>query len=188
MKDQYLINMRFAEELLRFLQWETPLLFGFETRWDPKLAILEFGKQINVSLFREEIGWSVFYIINENVDDIVACYEEFLNEMHAPTDDIDNANFTRCALKIAPLFFPEGYNHGAFLGYCALVMGVAYNFLLLKPNCIPQLACQVIGLVLFMHQMTGEFYEEGGWEGFLDVSLDFNKCMEDLQKKRERKH
>ncbi|KAF8787080.1 hypothetical protein HNY73_008711 [Argiope bruennichi] len=179
MKDQYLINLQFVEEILEFVCLNLPLLYEYKELWYPKFEILDLANKTDVLMFHDDVGCSVLHIIDKNMEDIEDCFYEFLHDMRAsaPMNEVDDAYFTKSALNIAPFFFSKGYSHESFLAFCAMVMGVAHNFLLLEQNRIPQRACHVIGLVLFMHQMTGEFYKKGGWKGFRDVCSNFNECQ-----------
>ncbi|GBM03477.1 hypothetical protein AVEN_95380-1 [Araneus ventricosus] len=141
-------------------QWENPYTYIF-------------GEDCPKSQFDADIGKAVFTIWKKNEEDFETCYIELrkggINDKEA---------FSKCAVSAADSYFSKGYGPGSFLGYCAIVLGVATFYYEYPPNGVPETAVEVIALVLFAHQLTGQFYKHDGWDGLRKTSRLFNAVSE----------
>ncbi|GBL60040.1 hypothetical protein AVEN_20445-1 [Araneus ventricosus] len=81
----------------------------------------------------------------------------------------DKVAFSKYALMEANECFTQGYTHEHFRAYCVQVLGISGMYYYPSLSDIVDCASEVIAVVLFSHQMTGEFYRLGGWSGLTEV-------------------
>ncbi|CAL1281238.1 unnamed protein product [Larinioides sclopetarius] len=167
--DDYLVNLSFAGNLLKYLfrklhfPWKNPYIYIF-------------GKDCPKSRFDENIGDAVNTIWKKNAEDFEACYIELKKKGVK-----DKEAFSKYAMNAADSYFSKGYSPGSFLGYCAIVLGVATFYYEFPQNGVPETSVEVIALVLFAHQLTGQFYKHDGWDGLTKTSLLFNAVQNKCQ-------
>ncbi|KAF8787081.1 hypothetical protein HNY73_008712 [Argiope bruennichi] len=180
--DDYLRNTLFASELLEFLFQQISI------PWEaPHASILEDDLY---TTFDNEIAVAVYTIWTKNFRDVLDCYYELdkkdkdIKENEAVQKYEEDASYKKAyrfghyAISAADSYFSKGYSPGSFLGYCAIVLGVATYYFRYPSNQVPEMAAEVVALVLLAHQLTGQFYKHNGWEGLHEISYLFNRLPE----------
>ncbi|GFW06860.1 uncharacterized protein TNCV_3289591 [Trichonephila clavipes] len=160
-----IINLLFTEDLVRCVLTYRGL------GWNSELELYKLRSEIQKSPFKSEVAEAVIYIWEKCDIPICGCYRE-LKEMSA----LERNQFGYYALKSAHLYFENGYSHGAFLGYCTILIGVGY--LNITSKGVLECVCEILALVLTAYQMTGEFDRYCGWDGLLRVSKTFLESVE----------
>ncbi|KAF8787079.1 hypothetical protein HNY73_008710 [Argiope bruennichi] len=182
MEDEYIVDMLIVEDILKFLylkytksehlKWKPE--FTFRTFANGRMKMQRWYEELGFPQYDQTVGLAVKNIMDMKKNYIIQMYKEFLE-----LDVVNGIEFANHALRASPIFFPEGYNNGGFLGYCAAVMGVALCYLRNPPNDVLQYACGVVAQVLFSHQITDQFYEKGAWLGLYSTSKNFNELVAD---------
>ncbi|GBM03480.1 hypothetical protein AVEN_95382-1 [Araneus ventricosus] len=182
MEGEYMVGMLIAEDIMKFLYSESAKSENLE--WEPEwtFSTIVTGR-MKMKWWYEELGFPEYdKVVGLAVRNLIKMKENLIKEIYDEFLDmfvLTGTDFASHALSASPIFFPEGYNNGRFLGYCAMVMGVALRYLSLPPSDIPRTACGVVSHVLFSHLLTGQFYEKGAWLGLYSTSKNFNECVAD---------
>ncbi|GBM03484.1 hypothetical protein AVEN_95384-1 [Araneus ventricosus] len=155
----YLRNTLFVEDLLEFL-------FNLEG--------IPYKAKEGVHHFKHELGKSPFDpVIGKAVDKLSEVFHKQLKESYYMLMEKgikDKVAFSKYALIEANECFTEGYTHEHFLAYCVQVLGIPGMYYYPSSSDIVDSASQVVALVLFSYQMTGEFYRLGGWSSLTEVA------------------
>lgn len=154
-----IVNLLFTEDLVKFI------LKHHGIDWNSEIGLENFRNENRKSPFQNEMALGVVFIWEKCNIHIVDCFKEL---QAIPV--LERKQFGYYALKAAHLYFENGYSHGSFLGYCAMLIGVVYNYHPLPSNDIPGCASEILALVLTAFQLTGEFNRCGGWDGLFQVS------------------
>ncbi|GFQ67789.1 uncharacterized protein TNCT_267461 [Trichonephila clavata] len=133
--------------------------------WVPENETQFLRDELGESPFKHEFGIAIAFITENVIEDIKQCCMNLRSMAVAERDE-----FGRYVVDAAHLYFEDGYSPEAYLGYCGLIAGLALFFYSFSPNGIPECACEVLALVLTSHQLTGEFYKYGGWEGLFTIA------------------
>ncbi|GFS30632.1 uncharacterized protein TNIN_355441 [Trichonephila inaurata madagascariensis] len=156
--------MLFAEDVIR------SYLVIRRIDWVPENEIQFLRDELKESPFKHEFGIAIAFIMESLETDVRQCHWNLQNK------GVDERNeFGRYAVDAAHIYFEDGYSPEAYLGYCALMAGLAFSFYSFPPNGIPECACEVLALVLTAHQLTGEFNKYGGWEGLSTLAKAFSE-------------
>ncbi|CAL1281239.1 unnamed protein product [Larinioides sclopetarius] len=157
--DDYLRNTLFVEDLLEFLFDEVGI------PWKAKEGVHGFKHELGKSPFDPVIARAVDKLSDVFGKELKNSYCILLGKGIK-----DKAAFSKYALMEAGECFAQGYTHENFLSYCVQVLGVSGIHYYSYTSDILDSASQVVALVLFSHQMTGEFYRLGGWSGLTEVA------------------
>ncbi|GFW06862.1 uncharacterized protein TNCV_3289611 [Trichonephila clavipes] len=173
-----IINLLFTEDLVSYVVTDRGIA------WHSEMGLHNLRSEIQKSPFKSEVSLAIFHIWEKCYADIWGCYLD-LKEMAA----LERNQFGYYAMKSVHLYFENGYSHGAFLGYCAMLIGVGYNNAVsewsttkqvsINSKEVLQCVCEILSLVLTAVQLIGEFERQGGWDGLLQLSQNLLKTVEE---------
>ncbi|KAF8787078.1 hypothetical protein HNY73_008709 [Argiope bruennichi] len=164
--DDYLQNTLFLEDLLQFIF----KLGGVS--WKAKNGVHNFKHELGLSPFVPVIGVAVDKLCYNFHVQLEKCYFKLME-----AGIKDKSTFSKYALQEACERFSKGYTHEYFLAYCVHVLGIPGLFYYPSFSDIIDSASQVVALVLFSHQITGEFYRLGGWSGLTEAARKIDDCF-----------
>ncbi|KAF8787077.1 hypothetical protein HNY73_008708 [Argiope bruennichi] len=162
--DDSLGAMLFAEDLMKYIFDQCDLVYVPRASCE----IGKFREHIGASPFRVIIGNAVCARIEEDLDKFSAIFQQEFKSLE------DAPSFTRYVMKIAPEWFPEGYNPTSFIEFCVFVSSISLSYYEAGCHHISSFASEVIAAVLTGHIVSEDFNKAGGWAELVRVSTLIN--------------